>query len=503
MKLEILELDPQDDRASVRDRLASSQAPRVILVFPNRGRTRLTRLDLVLLHRQAAQRGRELGLVTRHPLLQTAAEAAGIAHFPSIDHVPEAEWPHSRAAPSALAQARASGRSGELPPRPPAALLRPGRGLLRWLWIGVAVISLLVLAAAVIPTADVLLVPANEARQETIKLKASLSSPGGLPPAGLPPGLLASRQVEVGLEDTLRLPTTGSSLAPETPAGGEALFTNLGAEPATIPEGTSVRSSGHDQLRFTTTVVAELPAGQGSTVSVPIQAAQAGSPGNLPAESLDSLDGPLGLLASVSNPRALSGGADRSQATVAQADLLALQRALEDQLLEQAGTALLDELQAGERLLPGSLRVVAVLDPTFDRAPGDLASSVGLRQQVRIAGLAAQQADMEEAVWKVIAADPEPDWLPARPSLVITDVSPGAAEDSEVNVAARWTVARPLDRVRLARAISGRSVVEADRVLQRSAELAEDPQFRVHPPWLNRMPWIGSRIRITSPWEGL
>jgi hypothetical protein len=497
MKLQIIELEAQDDRASVRDRLAWSQAPRVVLVFPNRGRTRLTRLDLVLLHRQAAQRGRELALVTRHPLLQSAAEAAGIPHFPSIDHVPEAEWPHARPNPSALVQPAESHHSGELPPRPAATIPRPSRGVQRWGWLGVAAISLFALAAAVVPSADIVLVPINETRQAMIALKASPSSPDGQPT-----GFLASRQVEVELEDTLRLPATGTALAPDSSARGEALFTNLSADPAAIPEGTSVRSSGHDQLRFITTVVAELPAGQGSTVSIPITAAQAGGSANLPAESLDSIDGPLGLLASVSNPQDLSGGSDRSQAAVAQADLLAVQRALEDQLLQQAGTALLDELQQGERLLPGSLRVVAVLDRTFDHAPGDLASSIGLRQQVRIGGLAAQQADLEAAVWRSIEAAPEEDWLPGRPSLAIDEITAGEDEGSGPNVKARWTVYRPLDRARLARAISGRSVDEADRILRGLAELAEIPQIRVHPSWLSRMPWIDSRIRLTSPWDG-
>lgn len=496
MKLQIIELEAQDDRASVRDRLAWSQAPRVVLVFPNRGRTRLTRLDLVLLHRQASQRGRELGLVTRHPLLQSAAEAAGIPCFPSIDHVPEAEWPNARPTPAAVFQPGASRHSGELPPRPVAILPRPDRGALRWLWIGVAAISLFALVAAVVPSADVALVPVTEARQATITLKAGPSSPDGQPT-----GVLASRQVEVEREDTLRLPATGTALAPEASASGEALFTNLSADAATIPEGTSVRSSGHDQPHFTTSVVAELPAGQGSTVSVPITAAKAGALGNLPAESLDSIDGPLGLLASVTNPRDLSGGSDRSQAAVAQADLLAVQRALEDQQLEQAGSALLDELQAGETLLPGSVRVVAVLDRTFDHVPGDLASSVGLRQQARIGGLAAQRADLEEAVWRVIEAAPEPGWLPGRTSLAITDVTPGEQEGSGLNVGARWSVYRPLDRARLARAISGQSVAEADRILQRLAELAEAPQVRVHPSWLSRLPWIDSRIRLASPWD--
>lgn len=494
MKLQIIELEAQDDRASVRDRLAWSQAPRVILVFPNRGRTRLTRLDLVLLHRQAAQRGRELGLVTRHPFLESAATAAGIPHFPSVDHVPEDAWPSARQTLSDLTPAEGSRRARELPPRPPAGRVRPSGGILRWLWLGLAALSLVALAAAVVPSADVRLVPLNEPRRDTIALKTVATALGGPTP-----GVLAARQVEIELEDTLRLPTTGTVLAPETRASGEALFTNLASDPATIPEGTSVRAAEHPELRYRTTVVAELPAGQGSTVSVPVTAVQAGASANLPAGSLDSIDGPLGLRASVANPQDLSGGSDRSQAAVAPADLLAAQRALEDRLIDRASTLFLDELREGERLLPGSLRIVAVLERTYDHAPGDLASSVGLSQRVRLGGLAAQQKDLEEAMWRSIEAASEPDWLPGRPSLVISDVSPGSADGGSVNVEARWTVYRPLNRLQLGRAISGQSVSEAASLLQRLADLAEAPEIRVRPSWLGRLPWIDSRIRIASP----
>jgi hypothetical protein len=56
--------------------------------------------------------------------------------------------------------------------------------------------------------------------------------------------------------------------------------------------------------------------------------------------------------------------------------------------------------------------------------------------------------------------------------------------------------------VRLAQAISGQSTAEAAANLQVLAGLAESPQIRIHPDWLDRLPWIGSRIRIATPWDG-
>ena len=495
MKLQILELEAQDDRASVRDRLAWSQAPRVLLVFPNRGRTRLSRLDLVLLHRQAAQRGRELGLVTRHPVLQSAAEACGIPHFATLDDVPEDDWPHVDSVVYPQVAPAPALRPRELPPRPQTARLAATQGMQRWFWVGIAAISLLALATAIVPSAEVLLVPVHEPRHRSVSLE-----PVATNSLDLGQGALLSRQVELELQGSLRVPTTGSLLAPDAPASGEALFTNLSSEPAPIPEGTSVRASRAPGVRFATMVVAELPAGQGSTVSVPVKATVAGAAGNLPAGTLDSIDGPLGLLASVSNPNDLSGGSDRATAAVAQTDLESLQRALEDQLLEQASTSLLEELDAGERLLPGTLRILDVLEQGFDHASGDPAESVGLEERVRIGGLAANQSDLEAAAWSEIEAAVEPGWVPGRPSMTIDEVSPdGDRVGRAVQVDASWSVYRPLDRTLLARAISGHSVEEATEILQRRADLAEDPRIEVHPAWLDRLPWIESRIQLATP----
>ena len=75
MKVQILQLDAHEDLASARDKLAWAQAQRVVLVWPDRARVLRKRLDLVLIRRQAARQGCELGLVTRDPVvLEHAAE---------------------------------------------------------------------------------------------------------------------------------------------------------------------------------------------------------------------------------------------------------------------------------------------------------------------------------------------------------------------------------------------------------------------------------------------
>ncbi len=498
MKLQILELESQDDRASVRDRLAWSQAPRVVLVYPNRGRTRLNQLDLVLLHREAAHRGRQLGMVTRHPILTAAAEAAGIPRFPSIDEVPEGAWPPRPTIPHSGTPAKRIGGVLRSSPRPPrSAAITPLRGAYRWLWFGAAVMSLLVMAAAILPSAKVVLTPVTERRDRTLILTVAAE-----PAESLAPSTLPSRQVQLKMSGSLRLPTTGEVQVPAAPAVGTAVFTNLTAEEVDIDEGTSLRASNGAGGRFVTTLVAELPPGQGSSVSVPIAAAEPGSRGNLTAGSLDSIDGPLGLKASVSNPENLGGGSDQMRPAVAAVDPESLQRALVDQLLDQAEVALKKDLKAGEKLVPGSVRVLEFVDLAFDHQPGDPADSMGVDAELLIGALVLTQEATLQAAWISIQNGADPPWTPVPGSLSLGEASAGSDPAGQaIQVTAEWSEYLPVNRATMAKAIRGRPAGEASRALIESANLVTPPQVILTPAWLPRLPWLESRIGIFMPWE--
>ncbi|MCJ7708643.1 MAG: hypothetical protein MUO38_13640, partial [Anaerolineales bacterium] len=92
MKVQIIHLDPQDDRISVSDKLGWVQAPRVLLVWPSHGRLLSQRLDLVLLQRRARRVGAHLGLVTHDPEVRDHAQSLGIPVFDSPDNLPEEGW---------------------------------------------------------------------------------------------------------------------------------------------------------------------------------------------------------------------------------------------------------------------------------------------------------------------------------------------------------------------------------------------------------------------------
>src|SRR5262245_31430533 len=92
MKLQIIQLEPYDDVASVRDRLAFVNTERVLLVWPRSGGILKRKIDLVLIQRETARRGARLGLVTNDlDVIDHAAELQ-ISTFESVKTSQRARW---------------------------------------------------------------------------------------------------------------------------------------------------------------------------------------------------------------------------------------------------------------------------------------------------------------------------------------------------------------------------------------------------------------------------
>ena len=63
MKVQIVYLSAADDVDSTRDMLAWVQAPRVLLVWPDKGRVLCERLELVKISRYAKRRNIQIGVL--------------------------------------------------------------------------------------------------------------------------------------------------------------------------------------------------------------------------------------------------------------------------------------------------------------------------------------------------------------------------------------------------------------------------------------------------------
>lgn len=198
MKLQIIYLEHFDDRTSAAEKLNWVRADRVLLVWPARGEVMASRLDLKLLQRQANSLQVQLGLVSHHPSVRRHAHDLGLPVFDDLDHLPEDRW-----------------QAAHPPSRPPLeqsepALIRremlnlryeaspDGSGLsfpARRAFLGLGLGAVFVLAAAVYPSARVIVSP--ETRRIEFTREIPLDT-GDLHPApiGVLPMMVRSTVVE-------------------------------------------------------------------------------------------------------------------------------------------------------------------------------------------------------------------------------------------------------------------------------------------------------------------
>ena len=96
MKTYIIQLESHDDVISARDKMAWSKAPRILLVWPRKGRILDRPADLFILQRHAQTLGAQLGVVSGDGDVRAAAAELGIPNFLSAVQAQRGSWRRPR-----------------------------------------------------------------------------------------------------------------------------------------------------------------------------------------------------------------------------------------------------------------------------------------------------------------------------------------------------------------------------------------------------------------------
>jgi len=507
MAEQIVYLKPEDDRASIRDRLARVEAQRVLLVLPPADEPIQDRLDLILLQRQAGLLGVELGLVTTNVAIVVEARALGIPAFPSVQvgQRPRWRWPWR-------------------PPRGPRPAQRPGppdRGDLRemhrrtaprpewrrWLSrlggivlftavlvaLGVSIVYI-VPAATVVVYADtqelsVTMIAVGDPASEVVDYKA---------------GLVPARLIRVEVSWSASAATTGYTDVPDAPAIGTVVFINRQAEPVSVPAGTVVRTSAGTTIRFRTTTSTEVPAGRGARSEAPIAALDAGPLGNVNENMINQIEGALALQLRVRNLSPTSGGGVRQDKAVTQADLDRLQGQVLQQFFQLAKAEMGNWMSESEFLAEESLALFLVTNKNYSRYVGERADSVELEMTALIQGYAVDGSEGYGLVYTALAAETPPgyrllaDGISLRRGEVL-DVD----DDGRVTflMQGQATVAADINRSHIVQVIRGQRIAWAAGWIARAIPIQGEPAIHVWPLWFGRLPYLPIRItvRVESP----
>lgn len=493
MKVQIIQLEPEDDFASTRDHLNWTKAEKAVLVWPRSGRPLARALDLKLVQRHAQRRGIELALICFDPDLVRSAARAGLPVFESLDQLPGGQWQQSTP-PQTTVQQRDPQRLDELRQArdaagPITAMRLDSRG--RTLAVAAVGVAILAVAAAVIPGAEVRITPTASTLETSLELTLDpdLSSALG---DGRLPGLPVTTQVS----GQMQVETTGRVRTPAAAATGQVEFTSLTDKPLTIPSGTGLRAG---EVRFLTTEELEL---DGDSGSVEVVAAEAGRSGNVAAGEIDSVEGSLGFLVQATNPLATRGGQEVLAGAVSEDDRQRLQSALMDELLESGAAALIDQLESGRGLAAGTVSVLQIVEQEFDREAGEVAEQLSLRITLEVEGLSFDLEQAEQAIAARLAAAVPQGRFVVPGTLVF---SPDEAElvdgSAVIDFRVKAEEAHDIDLGAVRQAARGATAATIGNLLRNQFRLAEPAQVDLSPAWLPWMPLLEMRIEVDWAWS--
>jgi hypothetical protein len=516
---EIYQIPAEASLEGIRRRLDRWRGKRVALLLPE-GWIELENVArLRLLQRQAIVQHVDLALVTRHRATRKAAKQIGIPVFRDVDGAANARWHMEPVLPPIDPQQP----DRDLPEPPPwrrsDEVKRMARPTLRqarqerirkemryrkpspvWLrWAGNVLLGALIVAALaafsyyVLPAATVTVTPGRLPLHTDLNMQAVVGLTAPDPEARQ----LPARALRADLAETGTVPTTGSSQKATDRAVGEVVFSNLGSSPVNIPSGTSVSTSTGTPVEFRTTRDALLESGVGTRVTVPVEAIEPGTIGNVRPNTINTVNGSLRFRVRVGNVAGTFGGGSALTPVVTQADRDQLAAVLLDQAEQKAYDALKAQLEPGEWLPPESVQTFVVAQ-SFDQYNDEEALNLTGTLRVLAQGLAVNESQASDIILRTVEQQ-----VPANARLVADSLAvsrqPGAeflnnSVSFTMTVTADYTT--PIDEREVRDAVLGQPPDVAVETIKSRWLLAGEPDIYLDPAWKGTLPDIGSRIQV-------
>ncbi len=494
MKTQIITLESHDDLISVRDRMSWAKTPRILLVWPKFEKVMLRPLDLRILQYHARGLGAELGLVTRRPEMQREAQRLGIPVFDSALAAQRQPWPARHTHHRPLRRR----------PRPNLRALQQAARLLPPKWMSawparltffvLGALAALAVAMLFVPHATLRLTPLSQRQAAVIPVRASLSTPS-ISVAGEVP----AHEIRLTVSASQAAQIKSQVALPKDKAGGVARFKNLTQTEISIPAGTMVSTAPPRQVRFITLHDSHLDGKVNAFIEIPIEALEAGSSGNVPANAIQMVDGPLGLSIAVTNPEPTRGGSDAVTLAPSDEDRQRLREALMLVLQSQAQQQARAAMDADDILLTDPPHLERMLEETYDPPPGQAASRLRLTLRAEYRARYVRAEDLRQLAGLILNAGVPASFVALSQSLTfhvsgmpVVD----ASGEARFTLEAERTLLHAVDVRRAHLLVGGKPPAEAARVLGAHFPLAAPPQIVLQPAWWPWLPLIPFNVEI-------
>ena len=494
MKTHVVQLERDDDIVSARDKMLWSKAPRILVVWPRRGRVLNRELDISLLKRQSQKLGAQLAFVTFDDDVILYASEMGIPSFNSVSQAQRDVWKTSRRDVGMVEKPPRKWTLDELTEwkkkgnkrSTPKTAVRIGAFI-------AGAMAVLVLGLFLLPSATVTVMPAEEV--QTLNLNVQ-SNPDVKSPTLA--GVIPVNRMTVIVEGQDQIPSSGALRLSDTFAEGEVELTNLTDEKVTVEAGTIVLTINEPSIRFETLKTVTVGTGEENTAVVKIQAVIPGEGGNVAEETILAMEGTSGLALRVSNPAATTGGEDRNVPTPTEQDLrrvtdrllLSLQESARqdiERMLGDSGIVMTDTLQVRETIFSQQ-------QPDLGE-PGDMLT---LTLQVEFEARYIERKDLEHVANVAMNAGLQAGYEPVPETMRILEVhqTNSGAEISEWQVVAARAVQENWQRDSAVRSLLGARPDEAAAILGADYHLDTAPVVKIQPGWWPWLPYLPLRIQL-------
>jgi hypothetical protein len=312
-------------------------------------------------------------------------------------------------------------------------------------------------------------------------------------------GSVPAREKRIILDGTQTVIVTGEATIPQSKARGTAEFRNLTQQAVNIPVGTVVQST--DGIRFVTTDDGKVEAGVGKKLQLPIEALEGGAAGNLNAETINAIEGRLGLALSVTNLKPTTGGRERPSVQASDADRERAKELLMQSLEEEARQKFADELAAGDLLFEKTIALSQTLSEEYDPPAGAAGTKLTLTMQVEFSAYYADASDLTRLASLALNASLPSGFSAASDTVTVQPMTtPALNEDGS----AKWTmraerrIVQHIDTAQVTRMVQGFGVWNVRAKLKENLPLAGAPDVQLSPSWWPWMPIVPFRITVVS-----
>jgi hypothetical protein len=484
LKTQIITLESHDDLISVRDKFSWAKTPRILLVWPKYEQINLRLLDLKVLHRHADSLGAQLGLVTRRANIRRDAESLGIPVFKSTVAAQRNLWPDS--AP----------RGRRIPKKPRRDLRRIRETVYeqeaawrtsllgRVITFTVGVIAVLTVAGLFVPRAALTVYPEAQTQRVVIPISASESIK-----AVSVTGAVPAHKLSITVNTNQSLTVTSRISVPKSKSQGIAQFRNLGQTEINIRAGAIISTAAEPPIKFVTLHAALLKPGLDNFVEAPVEALQSGASGNIPADALIVVEGPLGLSIAVTNPNPISGGADSQVVGATDADREKLRKLTLENLRRDAESKLRIQIAPADLLLLDTVEVSNILEENFEPPAGQPGTILTLTMQVEFSAQYVSTEDLNQV--SLAALDSSiTDGFESFGEIKLKTLTAPATDSSSVThfeLEATRALLRQTDALQIFSIARGNKSEQAKDKLMTIFSFRKEPRIVVTPAW---WPWL-------------